>query len=108
MLALFRLYDLTREPRYKAAMDTLYAQILEQPRTPEGGFWHKKIYPNQMWLDGLYMVEPFYAEYTIRGLGPSSERSAQWSCPPRTFPLSCPRHGGEVQSRDRRFSRESA
>ncbi|WP_432329790.1 glycoside hydrolase family 88 protein [Mucilaginibacter sp. P25] len=34
-----------------------------QPKTPEGGFWHKKRYTNQMWLDGLYMAEPFYAEY---------------------------------------------
>jgi unsaturated rhamnogalacturonyl hydrolase len=35
------------------------------PRTKEGGFWHKKIYPWQMWLDGLYMGEPFYAEYSL-------------------------------------------
>jgi unsaturated rhamnogalacturonyl hydrolase len=34
-----------------------------QPRTPSGGFWHKLIYPNQMWLDGLYMAQPFYAQY---------------------------------------------
>ena len=38
-------------------------QLKTQPRTSEGGFWHKKIYPSQMWLDGLYMGEPFYAEY---------------------------------------------
>ena len=38
-------------------------QLKTHPRTHEGGFWHKKIYPSQMWLDGLYMGEPFYAEY---------------------------------------------
>lgn len=63
---LFQLYDLTGKEKYKAAMDSLYSQILDQPRTPEGGFWHKKIYPQQMWLDGLYMIHPFYAEYTRR------------------------------------------
>lgn len=63
---LFQLYDLTGKDKYKAAMDSLYSQILDQPRTQEGGFWHKKIYPDQMWLDGLYMAQPFYAEYTRR------------------------------------------
>ena len=63
---LFQLYDLTGKAKYKAAMDSLYSQILDQPRTQEGGFWHKKIYPDQMWLDGLYMAQPFYAEYTRR------------------------------------------
>ena len=45
-------------------MKLLRKQISEQPRTTDGGFWHKKRYPNQMWLDGLYMGEPFYAQYT--------------------------------------------
>ena len=63
---LFQLYDMTGKEKYRAAMDTLYNQILDHPRTSEGGFWHKKIYPNQMWLDGLYMAQPFYAEYTVR------------------------------------------
>ena len=36
------------------------------PRTAEGNFWHKKIYPNQVWLDGLYMAQPFYMEYEYR------------------------------------------
>jgi unsaturated rhamnogalacturonyl hydrolase len=39
------------------------SQLSKHPRTSEGGFWHKQIYPSQMWLDGLYMAEPFYAEY---------------------------------------------
>jgi unsaturated rhamnogalacturonyl hydrolase len=61
---LFNLYDTTKEPKYLTALQTLKKQIEEQPRTKSGGFWHKKIYPNQMWLDGLYMGEPFYAQYT--------------------------------------------
>jgi unsaturated rhamnogalacturonyl hydrolase len=52
--------------RYRIAADTLRRQLREQPRTREGGFWHKKIYPYQMWLDGLYMAEPFYAMYAQR------------------------------------------
>ncbi len=53
---------LEKEKYYKAAL-TLRDQLKDQPRTPDGGFWHKQRYPNQMWLDGLYMAEPFYAEY---------------------------------------------
>ncbi|MCQ2256375.1 MAG: glycoside hydrolase family 88 protein [Bacteroidaceae bacterium] len=63
---LFTLYDLTKDNRYKIALDTLYAQIALQPHTPEGGMWHKTIYPNQMWLDGQYMSLPFVLEYAKR------------------------------------------
>lgn len=63
---LFTLYDRTRDPRYLKAADLLRDQLRAQPRTGEGGFWHKKIYPQQMWLDGLYMAEPFYAQYAAR------------------------------------------
>jgi unsaturated rhamnogalacturonyl hydrolase len=52
------------QERYSKAAQLLRKQLETQPRTREGGFWHKKIYPNQMWLDGLYMAEPFYAEYS--------------------------------------------
>ena len=62
---LFHLYSKTKNTKYLTALQTLKQQITEQPRTASGGFWHKKIYPNQMWLDGLYMGEPFYAEYTV-------------------------------------------
>lgn len=62
---LFDLYGLTGKEKYRKAMDSLYVQLREQPRTPQGGFWHKRIYPGQMWLDGLYMAEPFYARYTM-------------------------------------------
>ncbi|HTX19172.1 MAG TPA: glycoside hydrolase family 88 protein [Bacteroidota bacterium] len=61
--ALLFLYDQTHDRRYMIAADTLRSQLRHQPRTAERGFWHKKIYPNQMWLDGLYMAEPFYAQY---------------------------------------------
>ncbi len=57
------LYGQTGEPRYKKAADTVRSQLMTHPRTSDGGFWHKKIYPWQMWLDGLYMGSPFYAEY---------------------------------------------
>ena len=62
---LFDLYGLTGKEKYRKAMDSLYVQLREQPRNAEGGFWHKKIYPGQMWLDGLYMAELFYARYTM-------------------------------------------
>jgi unsaturated rhamnogalacturonyl hydrolase len=60
---ILELYRLDRESKYKRAADILRGQLRLQPRTSEGGFWHKRIYPNQMWLDGLYMAEPFYAQY---------------------------------------------
>src|ERR1051326_8190622 len=60
---LLTLYRVTEKEKYKKAADLLREQLKTQPRTHEGGFWHKKIYPYQMWLDGLYMGEPFYAEY---------------------------------------------
>lgn len=44
----------------------LRSQLDTHPRNEDGGFWHKKIYPNQMWLDGIYMASPFYAEYAFR------------------------------------------
>ena len=76
---LFQLYDLTGKEKYRAAMDSLYSQIKDMPRTYDGGFWHKQIYPGQMWLDGLYMVEPFYVEYTNRFVTDSLERKANYA-----------------------------
>ena len=63
---LFELYDITGKEKYRKAIDLIYSQIEKMPRTKEGNFWHKKIYPNQVWLDGLYMGQPFYAEYDTR------------------------------------------
>ncbi|WP_312329946.1 glycoside hydrolase family 105 protein [Sphingobacterium sp.] len=60
---LLMLYKVTGKEKYLQACHRLYAQLQKHPRTHEGGFWHKKIYPYQMWLDGLYMAQPFYAEY---------------------------------------------
>src|SRR5215813_11480115 len=62
---LLTLYRVTEKEKYKKAADQLREQLKGQPRTHEGGFWHKKVYPYQMWLDGLYMGEPFYAEYAM-------------------------------------------
>lgn len=62
-VAVLRALDLFRDQRYRIAADSLRKQLSLHPRTSEGGFWHKRIYPNQMWLDGLYMGEPFYALY---------------------------------------------
>ncbi|AFN75579.1 glycosyl hydrolase family 88 [Melioribacter roseus P3M-2] len=62
--AVLFVYQITGEEKYKIALDTLYKQLINMPRTESGGFWHKKIYPYQMWLDGLYMGQPFYAEYS--------------------------------------------
>jgi unsaturated rhamnogalacturonyl hydrolase len=60
---LLLLYKVTGQAKYRKAADALREQLKNHPRTSEGGFWHKKVYPSQMWLDGLYMGEPFYAEY---------------------------------------------
>ncbi|MCA1557960.1 MAG: glycoside hydrolase family 88 protein, partial [Acidobacteria bacterium] len=60
---LLLLYKVTGKEKYRKAAAILREQLKTHPRTSEGGFWHKKIYPSQMWLDGLYMGQPFYAEY---------------------------------------------
>jgi len=62
---LFGVYHSTQDQKYQKAMQLLRKQLQEHPRTKEGGFWHKKRYPHQMWLDGLYMGAPFYARYTV-------------------------------------------
>lgn len=60
---LLTLFEVTGKQKYYKAASTLREQLRQQPRLSDGGFWHKKIYPDQMWLDGLYMAEPFYAEW---------------------------------------------
>ena len=62
---LLLLYRVTGKEKYWKAATSLREQLRTHPRTSQGGFWHKKIYPSQMWLDGLYMGEPFYAEYAF-------------------------------------------
>lgn len=63
---LFDMYDFTGNEKYRKAIELTYSQIKTQPRTAEGNFWHKAIYPNQVWLDGLYMAQVFYAKYETR------------------------------------------
>lgn len=60
---LFPIYRKTRNPKYLKALQLLRSQMETHPRISNGGFWHKKIYPHQVWLDGLYMACPFLAEY---------------------------------------------
>ena len=75
---LFPLYEKTGKEKYRLAAEQLRRQLAEQPRTREGNFWHKAIYPNQVWLDGLYMAQPFYALYeTVFGAGDLSDTLAQ-------------------------------
>ncbi len=60
---LFALYAETADERYKKAILLLREQLRTQPRNGLGGFWHKLIYPHQMWLDGIYMASPFYTQF---------------------------------------------
>lgn len=60
---LFFLHELTGEERYRLAIEIIAEQLRIQPRTKSGNFWHKGIYPNQIWLDGLYMAQPFQVAY---------------------------------------------
>jgi unsaturated rhamnogalacturonyl hydrolase len=69
---LFEIYAETGDPRYEIALKTLRLQLNNHPRTEAGGFWHKKRYPHQMWLDGLYMGGVFYARYGVEYKEPQS------------------------------------
>ena len=60
---LFTLYQKTGDEKFKKAIFLLRKQMQTHPRTSEGGFWHKNIYPHQMWLDGIYMASPFLAQF---------------------------------------------
>ncbi|MDE1175505.1 MAG: glycoside hydrolase family 88 protein [Edaphobacter sp.] len=61
--ALLLVYRVTQQPKYYKAARYIHDQLADQPRTASGGYWHKDVYPNQMWLDGAYMAEPFRAAY---------------------------------------------
>lgn len=71
------LYRHCGDARYKKVIDTLFSQLVEQPRTQAGPFWHKAVYPHQVWLDGVYMAMPFYAAYVMEFV-PEQERGAYW------------------------------
>ena len=60
---LFDLYSYTGKEKYEKAIELTHSQILTHPRTKEGNFWHKAIYHDQVWLDGLYMMQVFYTRY---------------------------------------------
>lgn len=62
---LFDIYKKTNDQRYKTAMNVLHKQLEGHPRNSDGGYWHKKVYPWQMWLDGVYMADPFSAQYGL-------------------------------------------
>lgn len=64
--ALIFAYEQTGEDRYQNAIAVLMKHLADQPRIPAGNFWHKKIYLNQVWLDGLYMAHPFYMAYETK------------------------------------------
>lgn len=63
---LFFAYEETKQGRYRLAIEALMTQLRNHPRTKSGNFWHKNIYPNQIWLDGLYMAQPFYMAYETK------------------------------------------
>ena len=76
--ALFSAYSRTGKEKYHKAAEMLYRNLMEQPRTFEGNFWHKQIYPDQVWLDGVYMAQPFIAMYQREfGNGDYSDIAAQ-------------------------------
>ena len=75
------LYRVTQQDKYAKAAKFLHDQLAVQPRTASGGYWHKQIYPNQMWLDGAYMAEPFRAAYAATFQQPrTSTTSPSSSC----------------------------
>ena len=74
----YRLYDIYGDKKYRRVLRKIREQIDSQPRTDDGIFWHKQIYPHQAWLDGLYMAQPFYAEYTKR-FTPKKDRDSLFS-----------------------------
>jgi unsaturated rhamnogalacturonyl hydrolase len=63
---LYGAYERTGDERYRRAIEHLRGQMRTHPRNHFDGFWHKQIYPYQMWLDGIYMAGPFLSEYALR------------------------------------------
>ncbi len=63
--ALFFAFEETDDKRYRKAIEYTMQRLREHPRTAAGNFWHKELYPQQVWLDGLYMAQPFYMQYEM-------------------------------------------
>lgn len=61
---LIDLYNYTKDDKYKKSIEYTYDKITKLDKTIEGSYYHKDIYPNQVWLDGLFMLLPFYTRYT--------------------------------------------
>lgn len=72
---LLYLYPKTKETRFLKAMETLNSQMETQPKTSDGGYWHKQVYPSQMWLDGIYMAEPFHSRFAKEYIKNSDEQA---------------------------------
>lgn len=68
---LFPVYEKSKEERFKKAIGLMRDQMKTHPRTKDGSFWHKKVYPHQVWLDGIYMASPFLAQYAKKFDEPS-------------------------------------
>ncbi len=62
---LFDLYRMTGKEKYKKAIFLLHEHLEKQPRTNTGNFWHKLIYPDQIWLDGVYMAQVFSVRFQL-------------------------------------------
>lgn len=84
---LLYLYPKTKEARFLKAMDTLNKQMESQPKTSDGGYWHKKVYEHQMWLDGLYMAEPFHVAFANDYISDQKEKNKVYDDVVRQFDL---------------------
>lgn len=84
---LLYLYPKTKEARFLKAMETLNKQMESQPKTTDGGYWHKKIYEHQMWLDGIYMAEPFHTAFARDYITNKTEKAKIYDDVVRQFDL---------------------
>ena len=71
---ILRMHNLFPSKSSELALKTLFKQLQNQPRTKEGVFWHKAIYANQVWLDGIFMGLPFYCNYAVQNLKPKKAK----------------------------------
>ena len=67
---ILRMHNLFPTKGTEKALKTLFKQLQNQPRTKEGVYWHKAIYANQVWLDGIFMGLPFYCNYAVQTMKP--------------------------------------
>ena len=67
---ILRMHNIAPTKGTEKALKTLFKQLVNQPRTQEGVYWHKAIYANQVWLDGIFMGLPFYCNYAVQTMKP--------------------------------------